>query len=139
MKKNIEDFEDIKLLVNTFYVKVKRDEKIGFIFNDVAQVNWENHLPKMYSFWETILLGKVSFRGNPILKHLILNNKIKLTDEHFKQWIFLWNETIDELFTGKLAENAKSKAELIKNLMVAKIAQSNSGNEQNGFKIVAES
>src|SRR5690242_5382959 len=121
MKNDIENFDDIKLLVNTFYEKVKQDEKIGFIFNDVAKINWDIHLSKMYSFWETLLFGAISFKGNPMLKHMILNNKIKLTNEHFSQWIFLWRQTTDELFSGSLAENAKNKAEAIKDLMAAKI------------------
>ena len=45
MKKDIENRGDIILLINTFYEKVKRDEVIGYIFNDVAKVNWEKHLP----------------------------------------------------------------------------------------------
>ena len=45
MKKDIENREDIVVLINRFYEKVKKDEVIGYIFNDVAKVNWEKHLP----------------------------------------------------------------------------------------------
>jgi hemoglobin len=125
MKKDIEDVEDIKLLVNSFYVKVKGDETIGYIFNDIAKVNWEAHLPRMYSFWETILLGKISFKGNPIIKHIELNERVQLTKEHFSQWLHLWHQTVDELFSGKIAEAAKNKAETIKDIMLAKLNNSN--------------
>ena len=55
MKTDIRNRKDIEKLVNTFYDKVKTDDVIGYLFNDVAKVNWENHLPKMYNFWENIL------------------------------------------------------------------------------------
>ena len=43
MKKDITSREAIELLVNSFYDKVKQDDVIGFIFTDVAQVNWEKY------------------------------------------------------------------------------------------------
>ncbi len=121
MKKDIENIEDIQLLVNSFYMKVRRDETIGYIFNDIAKVNWQAHLPRMYSFWETILLDKISFKGNPVIKHVELNKHVHLTEQHFSQWLHLWYRTVDELFNGKIAETAKSKAATIKDIMLAKI------------------
>ncbi|WP_367274609.1 group III truncated hemoglobin [uncultured Lutibacter sp.] len=49
--KDINNREDIELLVNKFYEKVKVDETIGYIFNEIANINWDKHLPKMYDFW----------------------------------------------------------------------------------------
>lgn len=123
MKKDIESLEDIELLVNSFYSKVRKDETIGYVFNEVARVNWETHLPVMHRFWETVLFGKASFKGNPIAKHMALHTKTPLTDQHFSQWLYLWKATVDELFTGKMAESAKSKAELMKTLMLGKVQQ----------------
>lgn len=64
--RDIENREDIILLVNTFYDDVKADKTIGDIFNKVVAVNWDEHLPKMYDFWEGILLGGGAFKGNPM-------------------------------------------------------------------------
>ena len=50
MKKDIANRTDIELLVNKFYDKVTADTTIGYIFTDVAKVNWELHLPRMYDF-----------------------------------------------------------------------------------------
>ena len=38
--KDILERADIELLVNTFYDKVKVDEKIGPFFNNVAKIDW---------------------------------------------------------------------------------------------------
>ena len=99
---------DIRLLIDTFYEKVKNDEVIGYIFNDVANVNWEHHLPVMYAFWEFLLLDNAdAYRGNPIQKHLDLHAKHALKAAHFDRWLALFQSSVDELFEGPVAENAK--------------------------------
>ncbi|MCE2822045.1 MAG: group III truncated hemoglobin [Bacteroidota bacterium] len=102
---------DIRLLIDTFYEKVKNDEVIGYIFNDVANVNWEHHLPVMYAFWEFLLLDNAdAYRGNPIQKHLDLHAKHALKAAHFDRWLALFQSSVDELFEGPVAENAKFRA-----------------------------
>ncbi|WP_144958965.1 group III truncated hemoglobin [Gillisia sp. Hel_I_86] len=123
MKKDISTREDIQLLVDSFYMQVKEDPTIGYIFNDVAKVDWDKHLPKMYSFWETLLLGKMSFKGNPIQKHMELSKNTEINKVHFDQWLFLWSGTIDAHFEGPIAEEAKTKGKSIAGLMLFKIEQ----------------
>ena len=60
---------EIETLVNTFYERVRGDDLLGFIFNDVAQTNWAAHLPKMYAFWETVLFRSGGYTGNPLAAH----------------------------------------------------------------------
>jgi hemoglobin len=113
MKPDIETSDDIKLLINTFYEKVRKDDVIGYIFNDIAKVDWEKHLPKMYAFWEFLLLGKDSYQGNPLEVHRHLHQQVRLKDEHFDRWLKIFHETVDELFEGKTAEDARSRSQLI--------------------------
>ncbi len=121
MKKEIENITDIKLLVDNFYQKVILDKTIAHFFIDVIPVDWDVHLPIMYSFWDTLLFGSMSYKGNPMLKHIALSQKEKLDKLHFDTWIKLWEETIDELFFGEKALEAKKKAQNIKALMMYKI------------------
>jgi len=123
-KQDIQNAEDIKHLLDTFYAKVLKDDVIGYIFTDVAQISLEIHMPVLYAFWETILFGVANYRGNPILKHIELNKKEPLTDLHFERWISLFFETIDELFEGKTADLAKEKAKAMRFLMQHKIKAS---------------
>ena len=120
--KDITHREDIELLVNAFYDRVKTDKTIGYIFNHVAGVNWEEHLPRMYSFWETLLLGKMSFKGNPMSKHIQLSKKTEMNQDHFDAWLRIWNNTLDENFEGEVADAAKQKGQNIAGLMLYKIA-----------------
>ena len=123
-KQDIQNAEDIKHLLDTFYAKVLKDDVIGYIFTDVAHIELEVHMPVLYAFWETVLFGVANYRGNPILKHIELNKKEPLTDLHFERWISLFFETIDELFEGKTADLAKEKAKAMRFLMQHKIKAS---------------
>lgn len=107
MKHDIAFPEDVKLLVDTFYTKVRADEVIGYIFNDVARVDWAHHLPRMYAFWEFLLLGMDTYRGNPIEPHHRLAEKTSLTAAHFDRWVALFHASVDELFEGPKADDAK--------------------------------
>jgi hypothetical protein len=64
--------DDVALLVDQFYGKVRYDDLLGPIFNDVAQVDWPAHMATLYSFWETMLLGTGTYRGAPFPKHAVL-------------------------------------------------------------------
>lgn len=119
--KTLESRADIEFLVNKFYEKVAKDETIGYFFNDIAKVNWAEHLPKMYSFWETLLFGQASYKGNPMQKHFPINQISAMEKYHFAQWLELWTATVDEYFEGKMAEAAKTKAGNIANLMAYKM------------------
>ena len=111
MKPDISNAEDVKLLIDTFYEKVQRDDVIGYIFNDIARVNWSAHLPVMYAFWDFLLLGNAdAYRGNPIQKHFDLHAKHPLKAAHFDRWLALFQSTVDELFEGSNADNAKFRA-----------------------------
>lgn len=100
---------DIETMVQKFYGKVQKDDLIGPIFNEKAQVNWDAHLPKMYNFWEDLLLGSDSYRGRPFPPHIPLG----LTREHFNRWVYLFLQTIDENFDGAKADEARYRAQRI--------------------------
>lgn len=124
MKRQINSKADIEFLVDEFYKKVKNDEVIGYIFNDVANFSWETHIPIMVSFWETMLLDKVTYKGNPMLTHIELNKKTPLTPAHFAQWKKLFFETLDDNFEGEGVIEAKKRVEAMEGLMLFKIEQS---------------
>jgi len=122
MKKDILHKEDIQYLVNEFYTQVKQDDTIGFIFTEVAQVDWALHLPKMYAFWEMILLGSGEYKGNQMAKHQALNEKIPLEEAHFERWLSLFNATVDQYFEGENAEEAKKRAKWIADVVYYKVS-----------------
>jgi hemoglobin len=124
---DIESRMDIELLMDTFYEKVKKDDTIGYIFNDIAKVNWEHHLPIICDFWETLLLNASSYSKNAMAVHYNLNRKVPLEEKHFQRWLQLFFETVDDLFTGDIATMAKKRAKSIASLMQFKMKQENTG------------
>lgn len=103
---DISNDQDIKQLVHTFYEKVQNDERLGYIFDDFAQVDWENHLPKMIDFWSNLLFQTGRYKGRPFRNHLPL----PIEKGDFNRWYSLWTEAVDELFEGENAEYAKEMA-----------------------------
>lgn len=106
---DLETEADIVRLVDTFYAKVNEDELLRPIFNDVAQVDWTHHLPTMYDFWSSVLLGTSRYKGRPMARHFPL----PITSAHFQQWLRLFRASADELFAGPKAADAKARAQQI--------------------------
>ena len=121
MKKDIRTREDIELLINRFYEKVQSDPVIGYIFTDVVKVNWNKHLPVMYSFWENTIFFTGGYAGNPMEIHKRLNQRVPLKPEFFERWTTLFTDTVDEMFTGEKALLAKQRAISIAVVMQIKI------------------
>jgi len=121
MKKDIENRNDVQLLIDSFYEKVKADKVIGYIFNDIAKVDWGKHLPVMYDFWEDVLFFTGTYKRNPIIPHINLHEVAGLTKEHFTRWLQLFTATVDELFEGEKKELAKQRAMSIATVMQLKL------------------
>ena len=83
---------------------------IGFIFVDVAKLDLEAHVPRITSFWETILLGAQSYGGGRFARTRELHAKVRLRAGHFERWLGSGSATVDELFAGERAEQAKAHA-----------------------------
>jgi hemoglobin len=106
LKTDITNLNDIKVLVDNFYTKIRDEKLLGPIFNGVIGDNWPAHLTKMYGFWQTLLLDTPAYSGSPFLKHA----KLPIAKEHFDRWMELFNETVDEHFSGAKADEAKWRA-----------------------------
>jgi hemoglobin len=105
---DIEGETEIRLMVDSFYEKIRMDDTVGPVFQERIE-DWSKHLPIMYAFWGTMLFGKQDYRGNPMAKHLDL----PVNSEHFTRWLELFVQTVDELFSGPKAEQAKAAAKSI--------------------------
>lgn len=126
---DIETHEDCERLVRAFYTRALADPVIGFIFTDVARLDLEAHVPRITRFWETILLGARSYAGGAFEPHVRLDAKVRLRRGHFERWLWLWGETIDELFAGEHAELAKLHARRVADAFVARLHGLSGGGE----------
>lgn len=121
MKPDLSSRIEIEKMVNSFYDKVKEDETIGYFFNVVMKVDWNEHLPKMYDFWEGIILGGSKYSGNPVQKHVHINSLSKMEKKHFDRWLELFYQNLEEHFEGSNTELARQRALSIATVMEIKI------------------
>lgn len=122
MKPDIANINDIILFVDEFYAKVQEDDLIGPIFNNVI-TDWTPHLDKMYKFWNAALFSVPGFKGNPFAKHAPL----PIHGDHFERWIKLFDQTIDENFEGKMADDTKNRAGLMAAMFLSRLQNMKGG------------
>ena len=104
--------------MNTFFdFDLKRldgaDDLLGPIFDEVANVDWNAHLPLMYDFWDSVLFSTGRYHGNPLEAHRAVANLTPLGDRAFFRWLTLFEATVDDLFAGDVADKAKQSARRI--------------------------
>lgn len=120
MKKDIENSEDIRRLVDNFYAKVREDDLLGTVFAE--RINeWSKHLETMYGFWQTVLFGDALYKGSPFVHHAGL----PVSALHFERWLELFNQTLDEFFQGRRTEEARWRAEKMAQLFKGKLERIN--------------
>lgn len=108
--RDVDTPDDVDELVRTFYAAVSQDALLGPLFEEVAQVDWVEHLPKLSAFWCRALFGTPGYIGNPFARHREIHRRSPFTAEHFDRWLDLFEETIDERWTGPNADVMKELA-----------------------------
>lgn len=119
--RDIENREDLYLILQNFYEKLLRDPGISYIFTDIAKIDLEPHLLDLVDFWEQLLFNTGNYNKNVMQVHLNINDQLKFTDRHFEIWLHFFNTSIDENFSGLIAENMKTRALSIATVMKIKM------------------
>lgn len=96
--------DEVAEMVRRFYQGVAQDELLGPMFNDVAQVDWSEHLPKLTRFWCRALLGIEGYQGNPFRAHQLVSDRSPFTTAHFQRWLEMFRETVEEGWKGPYAD-----------------------------------
>lgn len=118
---DIQGRDEIVQLVDRFYDVVRQDDLLGFIFDEVAGIDWDAHLPKMYAFWETVLFRSGGYKGNPLAAHAKLTPLTSMGREQFDRWLELFTATVDANFSGENADHIKRCADDMANVIHSKI------------------
>lgn len=126
MKKDIQNLEDIKFMVDTFYDKIQKDDLIGPIFNNIIANRWPEHLEKMYRFWQTILLEEYTYSGKPFPPHAHL----PVSENHFMRWKEIFSQVVLSNFEGEKANEAIWRADKMATMFLSKITYF----KENGLK-----
>ncbi|GAA3618336.1 group III truncated hemoglobin [Flavivirga jejuensis] len=125
-KQDIKTRDDVFLLVSSFYNKVRKDTVLAPFFNNVIK-DWDTHLERLTTFWESSLFMtrklEQKYLGNPLEAHIKVDKESNhsISELHFGLWMNLWFETVDELFEGNYADNAKRRARKMSTFLYLKI------------------
>lgn len=108
--RDLDSPEEIAEMVRRFYADVAQDELLGPLFNDVAQVDWSEHLPKLTLFWCRALLGIEGYVGNPFRAHMEVHEKSPFSPAHFQRWLDLFHSTLEDGWVGPRVDRALALA-----------------------------
>ncbi|MDV3124345.1 group III truncated hemoglobin [Mycobacterium sp. 21AC1] len=105
--RDLVDRDDVYALLSRFYGRVLVDDLLAGPFAEVRATGLEAHLPVMCDFWETVLFRAGLYRGSALTVHREVHHAHPLTHEHFIRWLTLWLDTVDAMYRGPVAEQAK--------------------------------
>ncbi len=108
---DLDDPAEIAEMVRRFYQDVAQDDLLGPVFNEVAAVDWSEHLPKLTAFWCRALLGIEGYSRNPFRAHALIHARAPFTQAHFDRWLELFHETVEMGWTGPRATRALELAD----------------------------
>jgi hemoglobin len=109
--RDLDSPEEIAEMVRRFYADVAMDDLLGPVFNDVARVDWSEHLPKLTAFWCRALLDLPGYSGNPFRAHALVHERSAFSAAHFRRWLDLFHETLTLGWTGPRADRAHDLAD----------------------------
>ncbi|QNI32383.1 group III truncated hemoglobin [Alloacidobacterium dinghuense] len=116
---NVINESSIATLVDCFYMRVRQDDILGPVFAEKIGSDWEPHLETMRSFWSSLMLASGRYKGNPMVKHLLLAPRI--SSAHFERWLGIWKQTTAELFPPEAAAIFMRKAESMADRLIETI------------------
>ncbi|ASV99535.1 group III truncated hemoglobin [Paraburkholderia aromaticivorans] len=86
---------NIRELVYAFYERVRADALLGPVFDATLAGRWDDHLPKMCTFWGSLVLGAKQYRGNVQQAHQPLEG---IEPQHFSRWLYLFLDTVQSRY-----------------------------------------
>ncbi len=117
VKHDIQNIEDVTLMVNTFYQRIQLNNILGPIFQERISDKWPEHLEKMIRFWQTILLEEHTYNGAPFPPHA----RMPIDESHFIIWVKIFTTTVDDLYAGPVADEAKKRGSLMAAIFNSKL------------------
>lgn len=83
----------ISLLVDRFYDRIRKDERLGPIFENAIGDEWAAHMPKMKQFWSSVTMNTGLYSGKPVPAHTKLET---VQSADFDIWLTLFEQTLHD-------------------------------------------
>jgi len=108
---DVETRGDLEKIVTSLYDQVLSDPVLAPIFIKVARIDLNEHMPRIVSFWQRVVLKSGKYTGQPFEIHRALHTISPFTTEHFRRWVCLFHATVDCFYKGPTADHLKHVAQ----------------------------
>jgi hemoglobin len=98
---------DLHETLVAFYALVETEPLLARYFEEIDMMA---HMPRIESFWATLLFHAGSYSGSAFQPHLVMPG---LTSRHFERWVATLEATLDARFAGPRTEQMKALAHRI--------------------------
>ena len=99
--------DDLYDTLVAFYAFVETEPLLAPYFEGI---DMRAHMPRIESFWATLLFHAGSYSGSAFQPHLMMPG---LTSEHFERWVATLEAILDARFAGPKTEQMKALAHRI--------------------------
>lgn len=86
--------EWIYQIVSEFYLKARNDILIGYHFRHIH--DFEEHIPRIVSFWEIQLKGKSTKKIDPPFDIIGAHRHLGIKHGELGRWLLLFRKTLEE-------------------------------------------
>jgi hemoglobin len=108
-------------LVIDFYREIAFDPVLDHVFEEVAEVDWAEHIPRLIDYWARVLLGDTSYDGYILRPHQHVHAREPFQLAYFDRWYALWEMCVDARWRGPQAERAKDHARRMAKVLAHRI------------------
>jgi hemoglobin len=109
--------EDIRKLVHDFYRRLLADPLVKHHFEPL---DLPSHLPRVEAFWNMVVFGGPA-DGAMMAKHFAHHRATPILPGHLDRWLEHFIATVEEHFSGPIAEEVKLRARTMIAVMRVKI------------------
>ncbi len=95
---------DIRALIDGFYARVRKDDRLGPIFArhvGTTDADWAPHLRKIEDFWANVMLHDRVYSGNPMQVHRGIAG---LQQDDFARWLEIFDQAAEDILPSAKAQ-----------------------------------
>ena len=121
MQRDLLGRTEVHDLVVAFYREIAFDDLLAPVFEEVAEVDWASHIPRLIDYWCRVLFGHPGYDGWLLGAHQHVHQLQAFEPELFDRWYLLWKESVDRTWAGPNAERAKAHAAHIAGVLARRL------------------
>src|SRR3546814_11834983 len=90
LRRDLDDRAQIHDAVVAFYREIVFDDLLAPVFDEVADVDWALHIPKLIDYWCRVLLGEAGHAGSILGPTAVVAGVEPFRAAPFDRWDGLW-------------------------------------------------